>query len=246
MTSYRFSILATLTLLISIRCTEYGKAVNDKNITVYLNDIQKSVETLNEDKGLINEVLSKNTDGREILSVGFPEVIRWNEFQDIIEITVDKSVYVTYGATRADFSIGLFQMKPSFVESIENYLTEYPFLASKELPKNIVLKNKDEKSNRQIRIQRLSDTKWQLIYLSVYWLVANHRFKYIRFQNIDQKLKFYASAYNFGFTKPINQIENWQKKLLFPHGKNFKGTQVAYGDISIHFFHLYSPIFFTN
>ncbi len=246
----KLASISTILFLCSIfflGCTQIKE--QDKNligITSYLQDIEQAVETLQKDRKLINKVLLSQVNSREILAVGFPEVIRWNGFQDAIEIMFDKSVYVNYGVKKADFSIGLFQMKPSFVEDLEEYLKKHSLAIPGSIANDIVLKNKEEKDNRRIRIQRLSNTEWQLKYLSVYWHVATHKFKNIKFQNTSQKLKFYASAYNFGFMKPVGQIKNWQNKRLFPYGKNYKKEQVAYSDISVHFFHLYSLIFFAN
>lgn len=243
--SITFFVYSTLFL----KCTQRKEQPRDKNlidISFYLYDIKQAVETLRKDRKLINKVLSSHVNRREILAIGFPEVIRWNGFQDAIEIMFDKSVYVNYGIGQADFSIGLFQMKPSFVEHLEHYLESYPLVIPNSVAKDIVLRNKEEKDDRRVRIQRLSSTEWQLKYLSVYWYVANHKFKNITFQNNAQRLKFYATAYNFGFTRPISQIKNWQTKPLFPYGKNYKKEQVAYSDISVHFFNLHSPTFFTN
>lgn len=247
-----FSVLLTfITYFVSFFCGfsscsfkhEIVHEKNSANLSVYLNEIEKATITLCGHKKSIQKILSNDPNCREILAIGFPEVIRWNEFQDMIEISFDKSIYVNFGSKKLDFSIGLFQMKPSFIENLESYVKKYPLVFPHVIVMTVILEGKEEKKNRLIRIQRLSNTEWQLRYLSVYWRVVNHKFRYIIFKNNSQKLKFYAAAYNFGFTKPISQIQNWQSKKLFPYGKNYEKIQVAYSDISLLFFQSHSQIF---
>ena len=52
-------------------------------------------------------------------AVVFPELIRYSALQDFIETTAVKVLYLQGGTRGADFSIGRFQMKPSFAEALE-------------------------------------------------------------------------------------------------------------------------------
>ena len=52
------------------------------------------------------------------IAVVFPELIRYSALRDKMEITLLKALYINLGEDYADFSIGKFQMKPSFAESI--------------------------------------------------------------------------------------------------------------------------------
>ena len=48
------------------------------------------------------------------IAVIFPELVRYSALRDKIEITLLKALYINLGEEYANFSIGPFQMKPSF------------------------------------------------------------------------------------------------------------------------------------
>ena len=52
------------------------------------------------------------------IAVVFPEIVRYSAIRDKIEITLLKALYINLGEDYADFSIGQFQMKPSFAEAL--------------------------------------------------------------------------------------------------------------------------------
>ena len=52
------------------------------------------------------------------ISIIFPEIVRYSALRDKVEISLLKTLYVNLGEDYADFSIGQFQMKPSFAEAI--------------------------------------------------------------------------------------------------------------------------------
>jgi len=58
-------------------------------------------------------------DAAKMIAIVFPEMLRYNENLEEIETQLLKSLYVRFGNRYADFSIGYFQMKPSFAEKIE-------------------------------------------------------------------------------------------------------------------------------
>lgn len=219
---------------------------SDTVLIKYIPDIENAVDILSKDSAIILKTFHSGS-GREILSVGFPEVIRWNEFQDVVEIASNKLMYTKYGHEYADFSVGIFQMKPSFVEAIEHYCINYLPQEQKIMFKEIIVNDKDISKNRAIRLQRLEERVWQLKYLQLYWYVANHKFRSVRFKNQEQRIRFYASAYNYGFTKPVDEIVNWQLYKIFPFGRNYTGQQLSYSDVSMAFFNTYfSQIFFKR
>ena len=53
------------------------------------------------------------------VAVVFPELVRYSALMDFMETTAVKALYQQKGVKGADFSIGRFQMKPSFVEDLE-------------------------------------------------------------------------------------------------------------------------------
>ncbi len=204
-------------------------------------EIKESINVLKKQKRIINEI--KNTSSAsndEALAIVFPEMIRWSAFKNFIETTALETMYVSNGKSTVDFSIGYFQMKPSFIEDLEIYIAQHPSVQSFDF---IVLKDKTPKECRAERIERLKDWAWQIRYAHVYWAVANDVFKNKIFKNATERVRFYATAYNYGFLKPIEDIEKWQAKVAFPYGLQYQGNQVAYGDLSVEFLEKYSKEF---
>lgn len=97
-------------------------------------------------------------------AVIFPELIRYSLFQDKMETGAVKSVYVSKGSGGCDFSIGRFQMKPSFAEEIENRWMRSG-MASRY---GLYFDTKDNEIARKVRISRLEKEEWQCIYLAVF------------------------------------------------------------------------------
>ena len=58
-------------------------------------------------------------DARLAEAIVFPELIRYSKWQDEIEKAAVNGLYVLQGTNGANFSIGRFQMKPSFAEEVE-------------------------------------------------------------------------------------------------------------------------------
>ena len=212
------------------------------NIThPFQKDIEQSTQFLKEEKTTVLHIKNTSyTEGSEALSIVSPELIRWSAFQDFIEITANEALYVQKGKEAANFSIGHFQMKPSFVEQLEAYVAAHPALATFNY---VVIKDKTEKECRSERIERLKQFAWQLRYAHVYWLVAMDKFKHRTFKTPKERVRFFATAYNYGFMRPEIEIEAWQKKKAFPFGTQYKGEQVAFSDLAVEFYEKYAAQF---
>jgi len=168
-------------------------------------------------------------------AIVFPEIMRYSAIKDVIETTALELVYVNNGAEAADFSIGRFQMKPSFVESLEKEICTNDSLT--EVYQEILLSiNYTEKEKRQLRVERLKNTKWQLIYLHAFIAVCDERFKKSVYKNKNEKLILYATAYNSGFNQSAERLIKKSIKKCFPYGEKHEGTQYAYSDISNYYF----------
>ena len=65
-------------------------------------------------------------DARLAEAIVFPELIRYSRWQDEIETAAVNGLYVLQGTSGANFSIGRFQMKPSFAEEVEAAWNQSP------------------------------------------------------------------------------------------------------------------------
>lgn len=204
-------------------------------------DLKTAVKILETEKLTLLSIKNTSaTEGAEALSIVFPELIRWSALNDFFESTTLELLYVQKGKEAANFSIGHFQMKPSFVEQLEEYVATHEALATFSY---VVIKGKSEKECRKERIDRLKQFAWQLRYAHVYWLVAKDKFKHRTFKSPKERIRFFATAYNYGFFRPEIEIETWQNKKAFPFGAHYKGEQVAYSDLAIEFYEKYAAQF---
>jgi hypothetical protein len=164
-------------------------------------------------------------------SIVFPEVMRYNSLKDDIETESLKTLYVQFGQEYANFSIGIFQMKPTFAVQVETKAKQLlPDSIYKELQLNY--EEKDEELIREKRVERLQDNEWQLVYLTAFTCICNEVCKHKSFSSMQEKLQWYATIYNAGFDKTEAYIsqkikqENFYLQQGMPN-KKFKYAAIA-------------------
>jgi len=163
----------------------------------------------------------------------FPEVIRYSAIRDRLEMHGLITLYVQYGSGYADFSVGRFQMKPSFAVQVEN--------DAKGLPENrrIMLHSIDTSDTPQARltrIQRLDSQIWQLQYLIWFIDIMDQRYGNLFMADEAEKLRFYATAYNCGYAKPESAIRRKMQESHF-HTALFRSDGCYnYSDIALEYF----------
>ncbi|HEY1040566.1 MAG TPA: hypothetical protein VGF30_14230, partial [Bacteroidia bacterium] len=135
----------------------------------------------------------------------------------------------------ADFSIGRFQMKPSFAEDLERQLQANDSLG-KMYNNLLTFKSNDVKAIRTERIKRLGSFKWQLIYLNSFVSIINQKFPDKEFASQADKVSFYAAAYNGGYHKSSKEIETSATLRYYPYGTKYKGKQYSYSDVAVYYF----------
>jgi hypothetical protein len=164
------------------------------------------------------------------LAVIFPELVRYSALRDKIEITLLKALYINLGEEYANFSIGQFQMKPSFAEIVRE---QAPSLLGRR--SGIVFKNPSEYEDisyyRKSIVTDLEDPITQFNYLIAFLKICEKKYKTNRKDEIT-RLKFLATAYNYGIDKSASQIEAMIDKKYF-NTKLFKTDNYSYSDVSV-------------
>jgi hypothetical protein len=169
-------------------------------------------------------ITAGNGDPRLLVPVVFPEVLRYSLIRDRIETVGLETLYVSQGPAYADFSIGRFQMKPSFVESLERRL---PALGVYDTASNA-------REVRAVRVQRLRDESWQVRYLSGFGSLVESAFPRAE-DEAETRIRFLAAAYNSGLWRSRAQILGAESWKLFPNGT--RGTSpYRYGDVAVDFY----------
>ena len=175
-----------------------------------------------------DEILSSLADFSEddcliAIAIVAPEISQYSSVSDFFEISSLYAMYMNFG--RSDFSIGRFQMKPSFAESLEEILLENPKLLEKY--SNMIPSGSD-REKRKFRLKKLSDLSGQLEYLRLFMAIANERTSTIEFRDSEEKLKYLSTLYNSGVKLNRNQVEKALQEKKFPRlARAFNYADVA-------------------
>jgi hypothetical protein len=194
-------------------------------------DWNKAVTFEKENRSWIEDVLAKNHISYPLaISIVFPELVRYSTLRDKMEITLLKTLYVNLGEDYANFSIGQFQMKPSFAEMITEQAP-----AVLEQRSGITFKNSsdfdDIKDFRKTIIKNLEDPVSQINYLIAFIRICEKNFKSDGKDEFSE-VKFLSTAYNFGFNRKEADIESMIDKKFF-NTKLLNGEKYSYSDVSL-------------
>ncbi|WP_291528961.1 hypothetical protein [Bacteroides sp. UBA939] len=168
------------------------------------------------------------------VAVVFPEQIRYSALQNIMETAAIKALYVQGGTRMANFSIGRFQMKPSFAEEVERewMQTEWRHYYG------IYFDLSDSMEARRARIRRLDDVQWQCIYLSLFVKLLYRRCPQLAKDTAAEQVRFCATAYNVSFKGSYGEIRGKSRKAFFHTDFMASSSTVyyAYPDIAVYYY----------
>lgn len=171
---------------------------------------------------------------KEVKAVIFPELIRYNAIQDKIETFALESLYIQYGKDYANFSIGQFQLKPSFAEAIEiDFLKLFG-----TSPLGVISKIKSEDALQNVaarsgRLKKLKESKSALNYVCLFFKILET--KYPNWKTDEEKIKFFACAYNSDYRKSKDEITSLIPKKFF-HTGVISSRKYCYAEIAWYFF----------
>jgi hypothetical protein len=196
----------------------------------YPEETQQSISFYGQHVTKFKEVgASVRQKGAFVYAIVAPEISQYSNVLNFFEAQSLKVLYIQGGKAYGNFSIGPFQMKPSFVESLEAQIQKYSDLKKKYA--HILIDKPDEKEARKTRLMHLDELGWQFKYLKVFLaLMAKKKYG---FSNEYSKLKFYATSYNAGFLKPKKSVESEYQKARFP---SFSSPKFNYAAIAIAFY----------
>lgn len=167
-----------------------------------------------------------------IFAMVSPEVAKYNSFRDDIETQALEILYLRVGTVYANFSIGHFQMKPSFIEEMEQYVKDHSFL--EEFAAIAEHEYASQKFRRMTRLERLKSLEWQIRYLDCYYTILEEVYYETEFDSLEAKLKHYATAYNLGFSFENRLVEEWKTRKTFPNLPFYDNYN--YSDLSLLFY----------
>jgi hypothetical protein len=221
-------------------CKIYGQEVSSTQLhtadyaQIFGHKYTNAVTFLYQNHWIWDSLKMHQVDPAFAIAIVFPEIMRYSEIKDKIEKGGLFSLYIYYGEKYANFSVGEFQMKPSFARQLEEDLAKLPKRKARQYP---AINTADIQNARKERVKRLDDLQWQVRYLALFMRIMDQRYKNTQWTSNAEKLKFYATAYNFGYTKSYTAIYEAINKKNFHLGWTAIGERYCYADISLNYAH---------
>jgi hypothetical protein len=194
-------------------------------------DWQKAISYLNENGWWIRQSLEKyDIPYNEAVAVIFPELVRYSAIRDKMEITLLKTLYRNLGEDYADFSVGVFQVKPSFAERIRSLAPEVMGKKAKLLFKRRSYYKYDHDYRAAIIID-LENPQTEINYIIAFFTICRYRFDPDQMDE-ESRIKFLATAYNTGFWKSKEDIMKMEERKFF-NTKLIKTENYSYADVAL-------------
>lgn len=195
----------------------------------YPNDANNAIKFICDNKEEFSQSLHKFSGKEQLMAISIiaPELSQFSNIYDAIEMRTLFAFYVNMG--KADFSVGYFQMKPSFIEEIEGIVQKNKIL--KKQYSGLIPKG-SSKEKRRFRLNNLSTLSGQLHYLCLFVDIVKQKTFHMKFADDEEKLRYWATLYNCGLDLSPEEVKERQNIKQFPHfSKRFN-----YSDIAIEFY----------
>ncbi len=144
-------------------------------------------------------------------AIVFPELLRYNRLQDNVELAALLALYVRGGTEAANYSVGKFQMKPSFAEEVERAWMRSSLRHTYRLYFDL----HDGKPQRSKRVERLRDERWQCVYIALFVRLLLEREPSWTNLEADSRIRLLATAYNYRFTASTEELKRRQGQKHF-------------------------------
>ena len=200
---------------------------------IFPKDYGQAAQFIASEKWMNERIESFGLKPKEVLSIVFPELIRFNSIQDKIEIFALQSLYVKYGKDYSNFSVGPFQVKPSFAESLEKDFIKF---LSANLKADMGILPGDTLStenSRAKRLTRLKDVGVMMDYICSFYRLMEKR--HATWASLEEKIKFISTAYNCGYQKSETEINSFIRRKFF-HTGLVSTNRYSYADISWYYY----------
>ena len=233
----QFSSMRIKILFAALFLVSFTSAVNNHYPAIFGKDYEWANQWLAANSSLFDKTAaSQGIPSKALKAIVFPELIRYNSVYNALEITSLKFLYISRGKEYADFSVGYFQMKPSFAEQIEADALIY---ISKEDLLLLGLSNndlKDDENRRSERIKRITSKAGQLNYLAAFYKICKAKFGGLSFRSAEESVRFFATCYNAGYHFTEEQVKKNSTKSFYHVGKILKSEAYCYADISAYWY----------
>ena len=227
--------LSVFIFLLNVFTRTFSQSPDYKEI--FGSDWERALAFERENRSWMQPLLEHNNIPYDLaIAVIFPELVRYSALRDKMEITLLKALYINLGEQYANFSIGQFQIKPTFAEIIRK---EGPTVLERK--SGIIFRQPDEFENvsdyRKSIVTDLEKTETEFNYVVAFYKICEKKFRIGRMEQ-TKKLKFLATAYNYGLDKSAEEIESMTGGKYF-NTKLFKTQNYSYADVALYWYDNY-------
>ena len=210
-----------------------GRAQQLQLATAFGKDYRNARQWLGDNKWIADSLEMYGVPPTEALPIVFPELIRYSALWDQMEVTGLIVLYIRLGKEYADFSVGRFQMKPSFIEELERDAPRYLPTAEIERICPGLQHGEETKNARTIRVNDLTFTLSETRYLALFFKICLAKFGEWKQAPQPDRIRFLATAYNCGYDRPESYIRHQMSKKHFPISKGWMGSVCNYASVSL-------------
>lgn len=193
---------------------------------------RRAEQRIGENRSGWNKIFeSLDADAQVCEAIIFPELLRYSNLQNGMEEGANIALYVRGGVDAANFSVGYFQMKPSFLEEVEKGWMKSPLRHIYKLYFDV----SDTQMSRKKRLDRLLDEDWQCVYLAIFYRLVMERIPELEEIPPYERVLLLATAYNRDFDATLEQLYQMSEEYMF-HTDIFSGENTeyhSYGEISV-------------
>lgn len=228
--------MSTTSLLFCVLLT--WPAIQQDYATLFAEDYQEALRQSRETAPLLNWLSHRHElPSAELAAIAFPELIRYSAFKDFFETQAVSQLYVRAGAEYANFSIGKFQMRPTFLAELEEVSEAYPDIQARYRWILRFALHTSPQEQRGKRVQRLSSDLGQLKTLCAFYELALRRYPELAQYSAAKRVRYLAVLYNHGFVENLAALEPWLNRRSFPYGwRHDPSQQHPYSAVSQYFY----------
>jgi hypothetical protein len=197
-------------------------------------DYNNALFRLKKDSPSIHRIAGENkVDEKIICALVFPEYIRYSVLSGLLETKALDVLYLAGGSKTADFSIGHFQMKPSFAEGLEEKIKADAVWKKKYAV--LIPTGKNKHQLRGDRLKKLKQLDHQVRYACAFVEVCTKNYQ-LETLGEDEKLQYLSTIYNRGMQVNKKEIESSLSRRTFPYGVKYKEQQFAYWEVALDYY----------
>lgn len=178
----------------------------------------------------LKKVLKGTNNAALAISIVLPEISQYHYFENLIQTRLLYMSYLQSG--QGNFSVGYFQMKPSFADQIERIICSDKKMF--HYFQDLIIHAKNEYDIRYERLRRLNELKWELRYLEAFYIIAERKIKGWPHSDLPlYKLRYMSTLYNAGLNLPLHKVKEHIACCQFPH---LRIKQFNYSSCSLEFY----------